>query len=193
MNFWRLKKVNVARCAHNVECDFFLWFSNTVESGNTVWPQVSGFQKLVKLDHFRHFLMNFFPLKKRKHSSVARNVLCDFFLWFSNTVFWGKMNDDEKNIMFKKSLAIGKGFALLHFVWTLFAWPDLRFCLWVPGVWDWANKPKLRVQTSSLEYWKFLNNWKHFDPWVLRIEASNRNWWPAGSSLQLFERQLHLK
>ena len=24
-------------------------------SGNTVWPQASGFQKLAKMDHFRHF------------------------------------------------------------------------------------------------------------------------------------------
>ena len=31
-------------------------------SGNTVWPQASGFQKLVKLDHFWP-LMNFCPFK----------------------------------------------------------------------------------------------------------------------------------
>ena len=28
-------------------------------SGNTVWPQASGFQKLVKMDHFLTFLINF--------------------------------------------------------------------------------------------------------------------------------------
>ena len=32
-------------------------------SGNTVSPQASGFQKLVKMDHFLTFLMNFCPLK----------------------------------------------------------------------------------------------------------------------------------
>ena len=31
-------------------------------SGNTVWPQASGFQKLAKLDHFWQFLINFCPL-----------------------------------------------------------------------------------------------------------------------------------
>ena len=32
-------------------------------SGNSVWPQALGFQKLAKLDHFWHFLMDFCPLK----------------------------------------------------------------------------------------------------------------------------------
>ena len=32
-------------------------------SGNTVWPQASGFQKLAKMDHFFAFLINFCPLK----------------------------------------------------------------------------------------------------------------------------------
>ena len=32
-------------------------------SGNTVWPQASGFQKLTKIDHFLAFLMNFCQLK----------------------------------------------------------------------------------------------------------------------------------
>ena len=32
-------------------------------SGNTVWPQASGFQKLAKMDHFLAFLSNFCPLK----------------------------------------------------------------------------------------------------------------------------------
>ena len=36
MNFWVLSTqyVNVVRCAHNVEWDFFLWFSNNVLMGN---------------------------------------------------------------------------------------------------------------------------------------------------------------
>ena len=32
-------------------------------SGNSVWPQASGFQKLAKMDHFLAFLINFCPLK----------------------------------------------------------------------------------------------------------------------------------
>ena len=32
-------------------------------SGNTVWPQALGFQKLAKMDHFLAFLINFCPLK----------------------------------------------------------------------------------------------------------------------------------
>ena len=32
-------------------------------SGNTVWPQDLGFQKLAKMDHFLAFLINFCPLK----------------------------------------------------------------------------------------------------------------------------------
>ena len=39
------------------------WPIRTGLSGNTVWPQASGFQKLAKLDHFWHFLINFCPLK----------------------------------------------------------------------------------------------------------------------------------
>ena len=31
------------------------WPIKTDLSGNTVWPQASGFQKLAKMDHFRHF------------------------------------------------------------------------------------------------------------------------------------------
>ena len=32
-----------------------LWPIKTDMSGNTVWPQASGFQKLAKMDHFWHF------------------------------------------------------------------------------------------------------------------------------------------
>ena len=44
-------------------------------SGNTVWPQTSGFQKLAKMDHFGDFALTFVHSKR---SSL--------FLWFSNTV-----------------------------------------------------------------------------------------------------------
>ena len=39
------------------------WPIKTDLSGNSVWPQALGFQKLAKLDHFWHFLMNFCPLQ----------------------------------------------------------------------------------------------------------------------------------
>ena len=32
-------------------------------SGNALWPQASGFQKLGKMDHFWHFLIIFCPVK----------------------------------------------------------------------------------------------------------------------------------
>ena len=38
-------------------------------SGNTVWPQASGFQKLAKIDHFWHFSLTFVH-SKRKRSSL---------------------------------------------------------------------------------------------------------------------------
>ena len=49
-------------------------------SGNTIWPQVSAFQKLA-LDHFWHFYLTFVH-SKCKRSSVARNVEWDFFCDF---------------------------------------------------------------------------------------------------------------
>ena len=49
----------------------------TVLSGNTVWPQASGFQKLAKLTIFWHFLSTFV------HSKCKRNnVEWDFFCYF---------------------------------------------------------------------------------------------------------------
>ena len=51
-------------------------------SGNTVWPQASGFQKLAKMDYFGYFWWTFV------HSKCKRNVKWDFFcnfqtLWVS--------------------------------------------------------------------------------------------------------------
>ena len=37
--------------------NFFCPFKNDL-SGNTVWPQASGFQKVAKIDHFMAFLIN---------------------------------------------------------------------------------------------------------------------------------------
>ena len=51
-------------------------------SGNTVWPQASGFEKLAKMDSFWHFWLTFV------HSKCKRSSQCwmRLFLWFSNTV-----------------------------------------------------------------------------------------------------------
>ena len=53
-------------------------------SGNTVWPQASGFQKLVKIDHFWPFFYWTFVHSKCKRSSLR--CWTRLFLWFSNTV-----------------------------------------------------------------------------------------------------------
>ena len=50
-------------------------------SGNTVWPQTSGFQKIVKIEHFWHFVWTF-GHSKCKVSRLARNVEWDFFYDF---------------------------------------------------------------------------------------------------------------
>ena len=62
--------IHSLKITQNVTFEFLiLAFSNnfclikTDLSGNTVWPQASGFQKLAKIDHFWHFFINFCPLK----------------------------------------------------------------------------------------------------------------------------------
>ena len=50
-------------------------------SGNSVWPQVLGFPKFAKLDHFWYVLMNFCPLNVRSQCWMR-------LLWFSNTVIF---------------------------------------------------------------------------------------------------------
>ena len=54
-------------------------------SGNTVWPQASGFQKLAKMDHFWHFELTFVH-SKCKRSSLRSQCWMRLFLWISNTV-----------------------------------------------------------------------------------------------------------
>ena len=56
----------------------------TALSGNTVWLQVSGFQKLTKMDHYWHFSLTFIHSKFERN--FARNFEWDFFLIFSNTM-----------------------------------------------------------------------------------------------------------
>ena len=61
-------------------------------SGNTVWRQASGFQKLAKMDDFWHFQWTF-VYAKCKRSSLGSQYWMRLFLWFSNTVrnlipFW---------------------------------------------------------------------------------------------------------
>ena len=55
-------------------------------SGNTVWPQASGFSKIRQNALFLAFLMNVCPLKKCKRSSLRSQCCMRLFLWFSNTV-----------------------------------------------------------------------------------------------------------
>ena len=50
-------------------------------SGNTVWSQASGFQKLTKIDDLWHLLHS-----KCKCSSLRSQCWMRLFLWFSNTV-----------------------------------------------------------------------------------------------------------
>ena len=54
-------------------------------SGNTVWPQASGFQKLAKTDQFLHFWLTFVH-SKCKRSSLLSQCWMRLFLWISNTV-----------------------------------------------------------------------------------------------------------
>ena len=50
-------------------------------SGNTVWPQASGFQKLAKIDHFGHF-KQLLSTQNVNVARFARSVECDFFCDF---------------------------------------------------------------------------------------------------------------
>ena len=59
-------------------------------SGNTVWPQASDFQKLVKMDQFWHFWLTFVH-SKCKPSSLHSQCWMRLFLWFSNTVYCTKI------------------------------------------------------------------------------------------------------
>ena len=52
-------------------------------SGNTVWPQASGFQKLAKMEHFWHFSLTFVH-SKCKQSSLCSHCYMRLFLSFSN-------------------------------------------------------------------------------------------------------------
>ena len=53
-------------------------------SGTTVWPQLSGFQKLAKMNYFWHFSWTFVHSKCIR-SSLRSQCWMRLFLWFSNT------------------------------------------------------------------------------------------------------------
>ena len=61
-------------------------------SGNTVWPQASGFQKLAKMDHFWHFKLTFVH-SKCKRSSLRSQCWMRLFQWFSNNVYCTVISD----------------------------------------------------------------------------------------------------
>ena len=75
----RQQKWDVTQCLKVVQ---ILAFSTnfcpikTNLSGNTIWPQASGFQKLAKMDHFWHFWLTFVHSKCKR--SFARNIEWDF-------------------------------------------------------------------------------------------------------------------
>ena len=60
-------------------------FRQTDLSGNTVWPQATGFQKLAKMDNFWLFELTFVH-SICKRSSLRSQCWMRLFLWFSNTV-----------------------------------------------------------------------------------------------------------
>ena len=60
-------------------------------SSNTVWPQVSGFQKLAKIDHFWHFWWTFVH-SKCKRSSLRSQFWMRLFLYFSILDFCNDSN-----------------------------------------------------------------------------------------------------
>ena len=79
-------------------------------SGNTVWPQASGFEKLAKMDNFWHFQFTFVH-SKWKRNSLRLQCWMRLFLWFSNTVH-----------RFSK-----RRLCLLDLLCVLFLWVTLAF------------------------------------------------------------------
>ena len=61
-------------------------------SGNTVWPQASGFQKLAKMNDFWHFQLMF--TQNVNVARLARNVewdiFCDFQTLCVHCLFWDR-------------------------------------------------------------------------------------------------------
>ena len=53
-------------------------------SGNTVWPEASDFQKIVKIDYFLTFLMNFCSIKmlNETFSVIFKHCVQGFFILF---------------------------------------------------------------------------------------------------------------
>ena len=60
-SFWKLLKTSHLHFSIVAFFTNFCLMKNDL-SGNTVWQQATGFQKLAKIDHFLAFLMNFWPL-----------------------------------------------------------------------------------------------------------------------------------
>ena len=84
---------SVGKCIKNVTFIYFfliLAFSTYLcpvkidLSGNTVWPQASGFQKLVKMDNFGIFNL-LLSIQNVIIARFARNVEWDFFCDFQTT------------------------------------------------------------------------------------------------------------
>ena len=124
--FWKWLKIQThcSKMTQNVAFEGFeFWhfppISSNIKidiSANSVWPQASGFRKLVKLVRFWQFLCTFVH-SKYKCSSLLSKCLLRLFLWFSNTVFkfisflvaFGKMDRLEGTILLmREDLLLGQ-------------------------------------------------------------------------------------
>ena len=76
----------------------------TEQSGNTVWPQALGFQKLAKIAHFGHFKWTLVH-SICKGCSLRSQCWMILFLWFSNNVLHGAYGLFK---MMTKGLFLGK-------------------------------------------------------------------------------------
>ena len=83
---WRNPISHCLKITQNVVLEFLNFGIFQIDlSGNTVWPQASGFQKLAKIDHFGILKLTFVH-SKCKRSSLRSQCWTRLFLWFSNTV-----------------------------------------------------------------------------------------------------------
>ena len=85
-------------------CSTNFWPIKIDMSGNTVWPQASGFQKLAKMDFWRFFYEHL-STQNVNVARFARNVECDFFcdfqtLW-SMVKSWLYFKEQEHEQQFK--------------------------------------------------------------------------------------------
>ena len=98
MNVWRLMFTCVYKGKSKVRSAIShdLKMAKRDLSGNTVWPQASGLQKIPKMDHFGYFCETFVH-SKCKRSSLRWQFWMRLFLLFSITVLCVPMQDFMRN------------------------------------------------------------------------------------------------